>query len=264
MREMQSTDTDNVRAFWDANPLCATSIPFPLGSEEYFKYYDGLRETIENVEFSYELHEYKEFEGKKVLDVGSGNGYVLSKYAKEGASVYGVDITPTGIQLCRSRFGYLGIQGNFQVADAQHLPFENNTFDCVTSMGVLHHVPVTERAVSEIFRVLKPGGRLIVMFYHRNSALYRVRYPLVSILTGKSRQQLVNEFDGVGNPKGDVYSRVELAQLLSDFVGIEMSVGFLTGEMVFPKVGRYIPEAIIHPFEKLFGWNLYAKAWKPE
>ena len=84
--------TDEVRAFWQQNPLCATGIPYPLGSREYFEFYNKLREDIESIPYSHALHEYKNFEGKKVLDVGSGNGYVLSKYATEGAEVFGIDI----------------------------------------------------------------------------------------------------------------------------------------------------------------------------
>ena len=160
-----------MRSFWEANPLAAAAIPYPLGTREYFEYYNRLREANESLEFSYWLHEYKAFAGKKVLDVGSGNGYVLSKYAQEGAEVYGVDLTQTAINLCRRRFELLGLPGNFSVGNAERLPFGDETFDCVCSMGVLHHTPDTPRAVEEVFRVLKPGGRLIVMFYHRNSAL---------------------------------------------------------------------------------------------
>lgn len=255
--------TSDVRDFWDANPLCARAIPFPPGSPEYFDYYDPLREAIESPGFSSQLHEYREFRGKKVLDVGSGNGYVLGRYALEGAEVYGIDVTPTATELCRKRFEYMGLNGDFRVADAENLPFGDNTFDCVCSMGVLHHVPNTERAVSEIFRVLKPGGRLIVMFYHRNSAQYRVKFALSSLLEGKPVQQLVNEFDGIGNPKGAVYSKRELAKLLRRFEDLRMSVGFLAGPMVLPRGGRFIPDLLLRPFAGLWGWNLYAKARKP-
>jgi SAM-dependent methyltransferase len=258
------TSIEKVRRFWDSNPLCASMIPFPLGSKEYFEHYDQLREAIESIKYSYKLHEYKYFQGKRVLDIGSGNGYVLSKYAKEGADVIGIDLTPTAIDLCKKRFQLLGLKGDFRVADAEKLPFEDNSFDCVCSMGVLHHVPDTEKAVSEIWRVLKPGGRLIVMFYHRNSAQYRLNYPLVSLLKRKPIQQLVNEFDGVGNPKGAVFSKKELAGLLSAFESLEMSIGFLTGRMFFPKVGQFLPKALVSPFEKWLGWNLYAKARKPD
>jgi ubiquinone/menaquinone biosynthesis C-methylase UbiE len=235
-----------------------------LGTKEYFEYYNTLREANESIEFSYQLHEYKDFAGKKVLDVGCGNGYVLSKYAQERAEVYGVDITPTAVDLCHRRFELLGLKGDFREANAEELPFEDEAFDCICSMGVLHHTPNPEKAVGQIFRVLKPRGRLIVMVYHRDSVLYRFTFPLVSLLTGKTVQQLVNEVDGVGNPKGDVYSKSELRYLLHQFEQLEMFPHLLRGSMVLPKIGRLIPNGLLRPFERQWGWFLYAKGCKPE
>lgn len=101
----QTVDTmseliDEIRRYWEDNPLCASAIPHPLGSKEYFDYYNQLREQNESLEYSYALHEYNQYSGCNVLDIGCGNGYVLSKYAEEGANVYGVDITQTSIDLC--------------------------------------------------------------------------------------------------------------------------------------------------------------------
>src|SRR5215218_3441349 len=177
-------EIEDVRNYWDDNPLSSAAIPYALHTPEYFEFYDTLRELNESVEFSYRLHEYSAFAGKKVLDVGSGNGYVLSKYAREGAEVYGVDLTPAAITLCQQRFALLGLRGHFDIANAERLPFADETFDCVCSMGVLHHTPDTAAAVAEIYRVLKPGGRLIVMFYHRDSVLYRVTFPLLRMVHG--------------------------------------------------------------------------------
>lgn len=254
---------EKVREFWQKNPLCSNGIPYLLGSREYFEYYNKLRENIESISYSYALHEYKDFLGKKVLDVGSGNGYVLSKYAAEGAEVFGIDITQAGIDLCKKRFEYLQINGNFQVADAQDIPFPDNTFDCVCSMGVLHHVPDTQKALDEIYRVLKPGGRLIVMFYHRNSAKYQFMYRMRSWFTGKSMEQLVNEFDGVGNPKGTVFSKIELRVMLNNFSDIKMNVGYLSIGDIIIRGARYLPGNLLKPLAPLLGWNLYAKARKP-
>lgn len=259
---IEGVTTDDVREFWQNNPLCASGIDHPLGSREYFEEYNRQREAIESIPYSYALHEYLDFRGKQVLDVGSGNGYVLSKYAEEGAQVYGIDITAQGVELCRKRFEYLGLQGDFQVADAQEIPFPDNTFDCVCSMGVLHHVPNTQKALDEIYRVLKPGGRLIVMFYHRNSAKYQLTYRVWSWFTGKSMQQLVNEFDGVGNPKGTVFSKKQLAEMLGRFSGVKMTVGFLETSDIVLRGARYLPDGLFRPLAPLVGWNLYAKAWK--
>jgi len=260
---MNRVRVQDVRAFWEAHPLCASAIPYSPGEREYFEYYDRLREANESLSFSYWLHEYRRFAGKRVLDVGCGNGYVLSKYAREEAEVFGVDLTQTGVELCRRRFAYLGLRSHFQVANAEALPFHSRTFDCVCSMGVLHHTPDPGKAIGEIARVLKKGGRLVVMFYHRNSALYRVSFPLRRLLTGKTLQQLVNEVDGVGNPKGDVYSKAELRRLLQPFAETELFAGLLRGSMILPVVGRFIPDRLLRPFEPRWGWFLYARAIKP-
>jgi SAM-dependent methyltransferase len=260
--DSKKVTTDEVREFWQNNPLCASDIPYVLGSRDYFEFYDTLREKVESIPYSYALHEYKEFTGKKVLDVGCGNGYVLSKYATEGAMVCGIDITQASIDLCQKRFAHLQLQGDFQVADAQNIPFPDNTFECVCSMGVLHHVPDTQKALDEIHRVLKPGGRLIVMFYHRNSARYQFMYRFWSWITGKSMEQLVNEYDGVGNPKGTVFSRIELGAMLAKFSDIRMHVDYLpTGDIVLRGAG-YLPNNLFKPLATLIGWNLYAKATK--
>jgi len=258
-----SVGIEDVRSYWEAHPLCAEAVPFPLGTPEYFDYYDRLREANESVEFSASLHEYSAFAGKRVLDVGCGNGYVLSRYARAGAETTGIDLTAAAVELCRKRFAFMGLPGEFRQANAEALPFPDDTFDCVTSMGVLHHTPDTRAAVAEVFRVLKPGGRLIVMFYHRNSALYRVGFPLQRLLTGKSTQQLVNEVDGFGNPLGDVYTDAELRGLLHQFTGLELFAGLLEPWMVLPRFSRLLPTALLKRYERRWGWFLYAKGRKP-
>ncbi len=259
---MSKLQIQEVRSFWETHPLCASAIPYPLGTPEYFDCYDRLREANETLQFSYWLHEYKHFVGKRVLDVGSGNGYVLSKYAQEGAEVAGIDITEAGIDLCRKRFASLGLRGHFVVGNAEELPFESDTFDCVCSMGVLHHTPDTEKAVDEIYRVLKPGGEVIVMVYYRNSALYRLKFPLIRFVSGKSIQQLLNEVDGVGNPKSNVFSKNELRRLLDEFKDLRIFVGLLQGWMLLPRGGRLISNRLLKYFQKYLGWFLYAKGRK--
>ncbi|HEU4684003.1 MAG TPA: class I SAM-dependent methyltransferase [Nitrospira sp.] len=258
-----SVSLDSVKRFWESHPVAAAAVPFPIGAPDYFQYYDRLRQANESVEFSYDLHEYKQHKGHRVLDVGCGNGYVLSRYAKEGADVYGVDLTETGIRLCRQRFALSDLHGQFTVGSAEDLPYPDNAFDVVCSMGVLHHTPDTAKAVAEVFRVLKPGGRLIVMFYHRNSAKFRLNLFLRRLLQFRDLQQLVNEVDGHGNPKGDVYSERELRNLLKRFENLSIFAGFLRGTHFLPVIGRIIPNSWLKPFEPRLGWFLYAKGVKP-
>jgi ubiquinone/menaquinone biosynthesis C-methylase UbiE len=247
-----------LKEFWDKNPLSTAAIDEEPGSPAFFRKYDGLREVNEPLAFAKSLHEYEEFLGKRVLEVGCGNAYTLGKYAEHGAEVYGVDITEAAVKISRQRFDHGGLKGDFRIGNAEELPYKSNYFDCICSMGVLHHVPDPEKAISEIYRCLKPGGRVIVMFYHRNSILYRFAMPIRAVLTGKSLQQLVNEVDGVGNPKGDVYSKKELRYLLRSFKDIEMFAGLLQ-----PSILRsFLPPSIAEMLGKKWGWFLYAKGRK--
>jgi SAM-dependent methyltransferase len=69
----------------------------------------------------------------------------------------------------------LGLSGTFLQANAEQLGFPDQCFDLVYSHGVLHHTPNTRTAIDEVYRVLKPGGRAIVMLYHRHSFNYYAR-----------------------------------------------------------------------------------------
>jgi ubiquinone/menaquinone biosynthesis C-methylase UbiE len=257
--EVKTTDIKN---FWEKNPVCAKDNPHAIGTPDYFTYFDKLRDKIEPPVFADRFYEFSSSRGKTVLDVGCGNGWVLSHFARHGAVTVGVDITEAGVELCRTRFKNQKLKGDFVVGNAEALPFPDNSFDVVSCMGVVHHTSNPQKAVSELFRVLKPGGRLLFMIYHRNSVLYRFKFPLLKLLTGKSIQQLVNEVDGFGNPRGDVYSKAELKKMLNEFTITEMSPGLIEGWMVLPYVGRFLPDVIFKPFEKVGGWFLYAKGTK--
>ena len=260
---MSTIETRDIKGFWERSPLCSAMVDAEPGTAEFFEKYDRLREEIEPPGESYRLHEYRDFKGKRVLDVGCGNGYVISRYALEGADAYGIDITEMAVGITGKRLEYMGLKANLAVMDAQELRFPDGYFDCVSSMGVLHHVPDTQRAIDEIHGVLKPGGRLILMFYYRNSAYYRVAVPLIALATRKTRQQVLNEFDGVGNPLGKVYSKSEVRDMLSGFEEIEFRAHFLMPEHILPRLGRYIiPPPLISYLKPRLGFFLNIKAIK--
>ena len=262
---MSRPDTRDIRDFWEKSPLCSSMVDAEPGTAEFFREYDRLREEIEPPEASYRLHEYRDFNGKRVLDVGCGNGYVVSRFALEGAEAHGIDLTGRAVEITAKRLEHMGLAANLQVMDAQELRFPDGHFDCVTSMGVLHHVPDTQRALDEIYRVLRPGGRLILMFYYRNSAYYRLAVPCIALATRKTKQRVLNEFDGAGNPLGKVYSKGEVLRLLLRFEDVTFQVHFLLPEHMLPRVGRYcIPRPIVRLLEPRIGFFLNIKARKPK
>lgn len=254
-----------VKQFWEENPLCSHNIPYTIGSREYYRYFDKLREDNESIAFSYRLHEYENFKGKRVLDIGCGNGYVLNHYSMNGAITTGIDLTWTGVNLSKKRFEMENTNGSFLNANGETLPFKNDSFDCVCSMGVLHHTPDTIKALDEIFRVLKPGGRLILMFYNKNSYRNRILYPVAKFLLpscwNKSLQQLRNENDGEGNPLASVYSVKDLKLMLKEFSGLEFFTDYCKKED-FLILGKLFPSSVINFIAKNFGWFLYVKGYK--
>jgi ubiquinone/menaquinone biosynthesis C-methylase UbiE len=108
-----------------------------------------------------------------VLDVGCGQGIDLCEYARAGARVTGIDLTPRHVELARQHLAELGLVGAAVVeGDAERLPFPDESFDLVSSNGVLHHTPDMVGALKEIRRVLRQDGRLTVIVYNRRSAHY--------------------------------------------------------------------------------------------
>lgn len=103
-----------------------------------------------------------------------------------------------------------------------------------------------------------------MMVYYKNSAMYRLKFPLGRMVSGKSMEQQVNEVDGYGNPKGEVYSKSELKALLERFQSHELWVSCLQNWMILPWAIPFLKNNHLKPFERLFGWLLYAKCSKPK
>jgi SAM-dependent methyltransferase len=269
MLQVPEVELRRVKAFWDKNPVAAASIPAALGTPEYFRAFDALRESedCEPYAFSETVHGYSRAAGLKVLDVGCGNGYVLYQYAQHGAEVCGVDIAHTAIWLSERRFALSGVSVRLDIIDGQRLPYPDSTFDIVCSMGVLHHISDPTPLVDEIYRVLKPGGRLIAMLYHRHSWKNLVLIRLLRVLhphyRGKTQQQALNMNDGADCPLALVYSRREAVQLFHRFGGLRFEVNQITWRelLIFKRVARIAGSLFGSPHNsrvaRLMGWCLY-------
>src|SRR5262245_51413545 len=105
-------------------------------------------------------------QGHHFLDVGCGAGEVIEDVAAiVGASgaVAGVDMAQTMVDSTTSRLAAAGIRADVRQADAHTLPFDDCTFDRVRCERVLQHVEDPGRVVTEMFRVLVPGGRVLMV-----------------------------------------------------------------------------------------------------
>lgn len=103
---------------------------------------------------------------RSVLDVACGTGDMCLLLAKQGAAVTGVDLSEEMLAIARKKVASAKFQFstfNFQISDAEHLPFADASFDAVTcAFGVRNFVHL-EQGLGEMVRVLKPGGRMAIL-----------------------------------------------------------------------------------------------------
>lgn len=153
----------NVSNWQVAGHLEAGTKPFFAEIERYrFAKLDYLEQAVG----------FNNFAGKKVLDVGCGLGTDLSHFASSGALTTGIDIAERAIDLAQANFNHGGHEGEFAVMDGEALDFPDDTFDFVYCHTVLHFTREPAAMVREIKRVLKPGGRALLMTINRQSWLY--------------------------------------------------------------------------------------------
>ena len=95
--------------------------------------------------------------GKAILDYGCGHGMAAVTLARAGARVTAFDLSPGYVAEAEQRAAVNGVSVEFRVADAEHLPYADASFDAVWGNAILHHLDL-HRAGAELHRVLKPGG----------------------------------------------------------------------------------------------------------
>jgi ArsR family transcriptional regulator len=99
-----------------------------------------------------------------LLDLGTGTGRLLELFAPLYARAIGVDASPAMLAVARANLDRAGLtNAQVRLGDIQHLPFGRNSFDVVTIHQVLHYLGEPERAIAEAARVLRPGGRLLIV-----------------------------------------------------------------------------------------------------
>ena len=130
----------------------------------------------------------------------------LSQFALARAATYGCDLTSKHCHISRTFVSTVGGRAAIAQADARALPYPSDSFDLVYSFGVLLLIEDLDSAITEIHRVLKPGGTVIVMFYNRQSLHYYLKtlyyYCVVCDMeTLLGPRRLVDWFtDGFGYP----------------------------------------------------------------
>jgi ubiquinone/menaquinone biosynthesis C-methylase UbiE len=220
--------------------------------------------------------------GLKVLEIGLGEGAESEQLIRRGAHWTGLDLTAESVRRVEIRLALrdLGYDEIWQ-GTATKIPAEDQTFDLVFSHGVLHHVPDILSAQQEVHRVLKPGGRLVVMLYARNSLNYQLTirvlrragliaaWPFRKVfkrgllgqhLHNAEQEGLMNYLrmerfihantDGPANPFARVYGLVDVKRDFPDFKVVKVHKEFM-----------HAPPLPVHglPGGHLLGWHLWVE-----
>jgi SAM-dependent methyltransferase len=161
--------TADVRNYWNEHIHDLEISREAPGSRAFFADLDQYH--FEKLHHLLRLVDFDGYSGKRVLDVGCGAGTDLVRFAKGGALVRGVDISPSAVALARQNFSQQGLEADLREADGEHLPYADGTFDLVFAHGVVQYTPNSRALVEECRRVLKPGGDAIFQVYNRISWL---------------------------------------------------------------------------------------------
>lgn len=261
-----------VRDWWHANPF-NYFVDAEEGTWEFYQNVD--RKFLKWIPFMQKggypfLTRYVDMrglKGKKVLDIACGTGVLTEQFVRMGADVTAIDLTPKAVELTKKRLELHHLTANVLEADAQKLPFGDQTFDFVCAWGCLMHMPQTETAIAEIHRVLKPGGKCMAMMYHSNSI--HLRYAIQfghGIVRGKylkyDNQSLINrQTDGErvgGNMLARFYSRTQFKALFSQFKNVRVAVHdnhSMVDQLPHPwlPLGKLLPKAIKEKLVRAFG-----------
>jgi ubiquinone/menaquinone biosynthesis C-methylase UbiE len=152
---------------WTADPSGANAAGGEPGSTEYV---ERLLEARHNyAAWMADELDYAGALGLDVLVVGCGQGIDVARYAQAGARATAIDLTPRHVELARAHLAALDLDATIELGDAESLPFDDGSFDRVSSNGVLHHTPDMHTDLAEIARVLRPGGEARIIVYNKRS-----------------------------------------------------------------------------------------------
>ena len=223
----QNLDAANA-GFW--SELCGSYLARELGVT------DASTESLARFDRAYwELYPYLGrylpwCSGERLLEIGLGYGTVGQLLAEQGLDYHGLDISPGPVAMMVHRLKLLGVvdaDSRIRQGSALAIPHPDESFDVLVSIGCLHHTGNLPRAIEELRRVLRPGGRAMVMVYNRYSYRRAVMLPVQMLLRGVWREpgrrdELVRRTydansDGTAAPATVFTSASDIHRLFKDF-----------------------------------------------
>lgn len=247
----------DIAAYWDSHIHDLAIVTNPVGTPGFFRQLDEYR--YDKLNYLPRLVDFNAYRGKKLLEIGCGAGVDLVRFARAGAIVTGVDLSRTSNDLARQNIAQNDLQADLRIMDGEELQFADESFDVVYAHGVLQYTADANRMISEIHRVLKPGGKAVLMVYNRNSWL--------NFMSKVAKVPLEHE----DAPVLRKFSIAEFRKMLEPFssyrivperfpVKTKLHSGWKSRLFNTLFVGTFnlLPRALVRPF----GWHLMAFAVK--
>lgn len=162
--------------FWEDNPMTydwAEDKPKKVDLNFFKRIDKRFTDTIQKIfdnkkNFIENFIKKEELKKLNVLEIGTGMGCHSEILSKNSKKFTGIDITNAATKITKKRFKIKKIKSLIYKMDAEKLTFKKNTFDLIWSWGVIHHSSNTEKILNQIYRVLKPGGKAVIMIYYKS------------------------------------------------------------------------------------------------
>jgi len=245
----------DVAEFWNAEP-CGSRY---LGDLREFDKHAAERYRLEP--FIADFAKFASSAGLRVLEIGVGMGADYEQWLKAEANATGVDLSTNSLARARARCEQSGLKPDLQLADAENLPFPDETFDVVYSYGVMHHSPDTEKCLREAGRVLKPGGTARVMLYHHASLTGLMLWLRYGIWRGQSFRRCV--YERLESPGTKTFTKREVMKMMSEFDDVRIEQVFSPGDLLLHRPSSRFQAGPYRLVWKLFPRRLLSKVARP-
>jgi len=235
-RERLSHAKQLLHDFWNEKS-CGEELLLKGDSAAAYEQQRQLRYRLEP--FIPTFADFPRWAGSRVLEIGVGLGADHQSFAAAHAKLHGIDLTERAVEHTRARLAKFGLSSALRVADAEALPYPDDHFDLVYSWGVLHHSPDTERALSEVWRVLRPGGTAKLMIYHTWSVVGLMLWLRYGLLSGHARRPLADIYaQHLESPGTKTYTEAEARALCSRFSLTTIQTVLTHGDLLASGAGQ--------------------------